>query len=197
MKNMKAQIKLTITLITVLFFGIALPTAHAQSTYQTNVAKVTIKGTSSLHDWDMTSTKGQIKAAFEISNGQVTGINTLKFSLAAESLQSSKKGLDKNAYKALSTNKHKEITFSMTSGKVTDEGNNNFKVTATGNLTIAGTTKATTIVAIGQFKANTITIKGSTKLTMTTYKVVPPTVMLGTIKTGDGLTIEYQATLTP
>lgn len=196
---MRAKINQTIAIITVIFLGIAIQKVHSQVIYQTNAANVTMKGTSSLHDWDMASNKGQIKATFEVSKGQVTGITALSFSIEAESLQSSKKGLDKNAYKALSTHKHKQITFNLTSGRVTAEGGSNFKVTATGNLIIAGTAKATTISANGQYNAstNTITIKGTTKFKMTEYKVVPPTVMLGTIKTGDELTIDYQATLTP
>ena len=171
----------------------------AQTNYQSTTGQTTIKGTSTLHDWDMTSSKGQTKASFMVQGNQVTGISTLTFTVPAESLKSDKSGLDKNAYKALNTGKHANITFTMTSGTVTSTGNNTFQVKATGNLNIAGTSKPTTITATGQLNPadKSITAKGSTTFKMTEYKVTPPTVMLGTIKTGDEVTIDYQVKLTP
>lgn len=196
---MKATITKMIAIAIIGFIGITAQQAQAQTSYQSNTGKVTIQGTSTLHDWDMTSSKGQTKATFTIADDQVTGISALTFTVQAESLKSSKNGLDKNAYKALSTDKHKQITFTMTSGKVTSEGGNKFKVTATGNLNIAGTSKPTTITATGQYNPSSkaITVSGSTKFKMTQYNVKPPTVMMGTIKTGDDITIDYQVTLTP
>lgn len=177
---------------------IALASQHVNAqTYQSSAAKVTINGTSTLHDWDMTSSSGTIKATFTVSNDQVTNISALSFNVLAESLKSSKSGLDKNAYKALKTGTSKQITFTMTSGKVTPGSGSNFKVSVTGNLTIAGTTKATTIQANGVYNPadRSITVKGATKFNMTEYKVTPPTVMMGTIKTGDSITIDYSAKL--
>lgn len=180
------------------FIVLAFQHVNAQ-TYQSSTAKVTIKGTSTLHDWDMTSPKGVVKATFAVSNNQVTTISALSFTVLAESLKSSKSGLDKNAYKALNTGTHKQITFTMTSGQVTAGSGGNFKVSATGNLTIAGTTKVTTIQATGVYNPGdqSISVQGATKFNMTAYKVTPPTVMMGTIKTGDAITIDYSTKLTP
>lgn len=180
------------------FIAFAFQHVNAQ-TYQSSAAKVTIKGTSTLHDWDMTSSSSAVKATFTVSNDQVTDINALSFNVSAESLKSSKSGLDKNAYKALKTGTHKQITFTMTSGKVTPGSGGNFKVSVTGNLTIAGTAKATTIQGTGVYNPadKSISVKGSTRFNMTEYKVTPPTVMMGTIKTGDSITIDYNVKLTP
>lgn|SRR5690606_7449025 len=180
------------------FIAFAFQHVNAQ-TYQSSAAKVTIKGTSTLHDWDMTSSSGAVKATFTVSNDQVTDISALSFNVSAESLKSSKSGLDKNAYKALKTGTHKQIAFTMTSGKVTPGSGGNFKVSVTGNLTIAGTTKTTTIQGMGVYNPadKSISVKGSTKFNMTEYKVTPPTVMMGTIKTGDSITIDYNVKLTP
>lgn len=170
---------------------------RAQHVYRSNATQATVKGTSTLHDWDMTSSKGQTKASFVIEGNQVKGINSLSFTVPAESLKSDKSGLDKNAYKALGTDKHATITFTMTSGTVTPSGNNTFRVKATGNLTIAGTTKQTTITAHGQFNPSdrSISVNGNTIFKMTGYHVKPPTVMMGTIKTGDEITVIYSGKL--
>ena len=171
---------------------------QAQTNYQSNNGQVTVKGTSTLHDWDMKSAKGQTKATFGLTGDQVSSITALSFTVAAESLKSDKNGLDKNAYKALDTDKHKQITFTMTSGSVTSAGGNKFKVNATGNLNISGTSKRVTLTADGQYNPadKSITVNGSTKFKMTDYQVKPPVLMMGTIKTGDDITIEYQVKLT-
>lgn len=167
--------------------------------YQSNTTKTTVKGTSTLHDWDMTAANGTTRATFTVADGSVTGITALNVSVTAEALKSDKSGLDRNAYKALNTGKHKSITFTMSSGTVTSTGNNTFQVRATGNLNIAGTSKQTTLTATGSYNATdkSITVNGSTKFKMTSYNVTPPTVMMGTIKTGDDVTIEYSVKLMP
>ncbi len=172
--------------------------ANAQDTYRSAATQATIQGTSTLHDWNMSSSKGQTTASFTIEGNQVIKINTLTFTVAAESLKSDKSALDKNAYKALDTDKHKNITFAMTSGTVTATGGNSFQVKATGRLTIAGTTKQTTIAATGQFNPSdkSIAFTGNTTFKMTGYDVKPPTVMMGTIKTGDEITVSYNGKLT-
>ncbi|WP_177181175.1 YceI family protein [Parapedobacter koreensis] len=195
---MKATMKLaTLGAVALLIAAAPFGLLKAQTTYQSNATQTTIKGTSTLHDWDMTSTKGQTKATFKVEGDQVTGITALTFAVLAESLKSDRSGLDKNAYKALNTDKHKNIGFTLTSGTVTSTGKNTFQVKATGNLTIAGTAKQTTITANGQFNPadKSISIKGATTFNMTGYNVKPPTVMMGTIKTGDEITVDYSAKL--
>lgn len=196
--SMTTRTKLTTLGIAALLLTASLFTAKAQNAYRCTATQTTISGTSTLHDWDMTSSNGQTTASFVIESNQVTKINTLSFTVAAESLKSDRSGLDKNAYKALDTDKHKNITFKMTSGTITSTGNNTFQVKATGNLIIAGTSKQTTITANGQFNPSdkSISVNGSTKFKMTGYNVKPPTVMMGTIKTGDDITVAYSGKLT-
>lgn len=176
-----------------------ISTANAQTNYQSNAMTTTVKGTSTLHDWDMSASNGSSHATFSMTDGALTGISVLTFTVAAEALKSDRSGLDKNAYKALNTEKHKNITFTMTKGTVTAIGANTFQVRATGNLTIGGTSKQTTITATAKYNVTdkSITVNGSTKFNMTEYKVTPPTVMMGTIKTGDAVTVEYSGKLMP
>lgn len=178
---------------------VAMITPAIAQSYQSNATTTTVKGTSTLHDWDMTASNGTTRATFTIADGSVTGITALNFTVAAEALKSDRSGLDKNAYKALGTGKNKNITFTMTNGTVTASGANTFQIRATGNLNIAGTSKQTTITATGRYNAadKSITVNGTTQFKMTEYKVTPPTVMMGTIKTGDDVTIEYNVKLMP
>lgn len=197
---MKTSILRQITTIAFLITGmIGVQNVQGQTAYQSNATSVTVKGTSTLHDWDMKSTRGQTKATFTIADNQVSGITALSFTVGAETLKSDKSGLDRNAYKALNTDKHKNITFTMTSGTVTSTGANNIRINATGNLVINGTTKSTTLVATGTYNPTdkSITVRGSTKFNMSAHGVKPPVVLMGTIKTGDEITIDYNVKLTP
>ena len=194
---MKTIVKQTILALFFVLAGIGSQLAQAQSAYQSNNGQVTVKGTSTLHDLDMKASNGQTNAIFTLSGDQVSGITALTFTVQAEALKSDKSGLDKNAYKAMNTDKHKQITFTLTSGTVTAGSGNNFKVTATGNLNINGTSKRVTLSGNGTFNPadKSISVNGATKFKMSEYGVKPPVLMMGTIKTGNDITIDYQVKL--
>lgn len=156
-------------------------------------AAISIKGTSTLHDWEMKSQAGKCDATLVMTGDKLTGITNLSFVLAAETLKSGTNGLDKNGYKALDTKKYPSISFSLVSGTITQIDATTYQFKGTGNLTISGTTKLTDLV--GTLKYNpadkSFTITGTKVMKMTEYKVTPPTVMFGAIKTGDQITIGF------
>src|SRR5690554_6910440 len=95
---MKSQLFKRIGILTLLITGVlGMQKLQAQTNYQSNNGQVTIKGTSTLHDWDMKSSRGQTKATFGLTGDQVTSVTALSFTIVAESLKSDRNGLDKNA----------------------------------------------------------------------------------------------------
>ena len=177
---------ITIKLFIIFFFiGVCVST-YAQGNKNLTKGTVIVKGTSTMHDWEMTSasTKGFIKA--EIEGSKVNSVSEVSFSITAETLKSGKSGMDKNAYKAIKTESHKEITF--TSKSVSIDGD---KISAKGTLKIAGTSKQATITGKYVVNGGTVSIKGSTSFKMTSYNVEPPTAMFGSIKTGDEIEISF------
>jgi polyisoprenoid-binding protein YceI len=64
---------------------------------------------------------------------------------------------------------------------------------AKGNLTIAGNQKSISFPVTATVTANGIVFKGTTSFKMTSFGVTPPKALLGTIKTGDEITIEFNA----
>lgn len=141
---------------------------------------VTVNGTSTLHSWDMTSKE----AAF---TGTVNGnkIDNVVFTIKATSLKSKDSSLDKNAYKALDTSKYPDITFNAVS--IPASGTSN----VSGKLTIANSTKEISLPVTVAKNGATYTLSGKVKLKMTTFGIKPPSVMMGTIKSGDEITISY------
>ena len=159
-----------------------------------------IKGTSTLHNWEMKSEKGRIEVALGVgNNAKLLGLTGLKFSVEAESLKSEKTMMDNNAYKALKTNSAKYISFLLTAATITQLNETSYQVKASGKLTVAGTTKETDVIADIKYSNadKSFIVTGTKKLKMTDYNVKPPSFMLGTVKTGDEISISFKTKLTP
>lgn len=156
---------------------------------------VAVDGTSTLHDWTIKSAQGQCEVNFELSSDKLTGVSGLTFSIPAESLKSGNNMMDNNTYKALKTKEHKNISYVLTSGSVSQVNGTTYQIKTKGKLTISGTTKETDIVANAVYNASekSYTITGNKKIKMSAWGVKPPTVMMGTIKTGDDITISFKA----
>jgi polyisoprenoid-binding protein YceI len=193
MKNMKQT--LILTTICIMGFNSLL---KAQTTYKINESKdmdMKLSGTSTLHKWSMDAKTFSGDADFNFksgSPGQLISVRSLTFSLAVADLKSSESGLNKNAYKALKTNEYKDIDYKLLSATISSEKDNKFLIKAKGDLTIAGVTKEVTLdVYCIVNDDKTITCTGSEKLSMTDYAVKPPTFMLGAMKTGDAITLDF------
>ena len=94
---------------------------------------LTIKGTSTLHDWEMKSDKGRVEVVLGLAgNTKLTGLTGLKFSVEAESLKSEKTMMDNNAYKALKTNSAKYISFLATAATINQVNETTYQIRAFG-----------------------------------------------------------------
>jgi len=166
-----------------------------KTAYRLQNLNLEVTGTSTLHDWEIKSAKGQADVNFVLASDKLTGISGLNFSIPAESLKSGNNMMDNNTYKALKTDKFKTINYVLTAGSVTQVDGATFQIKTSGKLTIAGTAKETDLVATAKYNAadKSYTITGNKKIKMSQWGVKPPTVMMGTIKTGDDITISYSA----
>ena len=154
-----------------------------------------LSGTSTLHKWTMDAKtfSGEAQFGFTHGNGgKLNSLKTLSFSLVVKDLKSGDKGLDKNAYKALKTDEYKDIDYKLISATVGPETEGRYLLKTKGDLTIAGVTKVVTMDVYCALNTDaTITCTGSDKLNMTDYQVKPPTFMLGAMKTGDAITLDF------
>ena len=153
-------------------------------------SSLTVLGTSSLHDWHVVAEKQHGKIIF--TNAKECQIEKINVEIEAESLKSGKSSMDKNTYKALNTSSYKTISFQSTEIKsVTNKGNGTFNVVAAGNLTISGTKKPITLDFTINISDTTIRLAGEKKIKMTDFNVEPPKALLGTITTGNDITIKF------
>jgi len=175
-------------------FLLIASTATAQEAYTVKDFKMSVAGTSTLHDWESEITQVTATAALDMNGAQLAGVSKLKVTIPAKGIVSTKgRIMDNKTYDALKSAQHPKITFTLAKASLS-----NSKVQATGQLTIAGTTKTVSLSADSKAgKAGSITFAGSYSLKMTDFGMEPPTAMMGTIKTGDEVTIKYQLTLAP
>ncbi|MFT4153347.1 YceI family protein [Parafilimonas sp.] len=165
----------------------------AQEKFTAQSVNISITGTSTLHDWEEKSSQGQCTASIAVKDNKID-IAALRFSTPAKGLKSEHTLMDKNTYKALNADKYPAISFVLSSATAVSSGSNTYQLKATGSLTLAGTTKQTDINATLVYNpaSKSFTCKGSKTIKMSEYGVTPPTVMMGTIKTGDQVTITYE-----
>ncbi|MGA9211241.1 YceI family protein [Kaistella sp.] len=164
----------------VLAFGLFSGLAAAQKINSSNV-KTTVSGTSTLHEWSMTSTSGTF-------SGNVSGnaIQDMSYKMGSKTLKSGKGPMDTNAYKAIQADKYPSITFTATSV-------NMGKGTMTGKLTVTNVTKTITIPTNVTKNGNSYTVWGQANIKMTDYGIIPPAFMMNTVKTGNEITITVNA----
>jgi hypothetical protein len=162
-----------------------------------NVVGLTVSGTSTMHDWDMKSSKGNCEATFTFNPaGSVTAMSGLSFVTTVRDLKSGHDAMDKNAYKALKSDKNANVSFTSANATVTAISATDFTVKTVGKLTIAGATLDAEISATCKVNADkTITVMGSKKISMKDFSMSPPTFMMGTIKTGNDVTLKFDLKL--
>ena len=183
-------------LLFTLVFLVGSAASNAQTNFKIGVNpsnKMVLSGTSTLHDWTMTTKTFTGNALFVLKPGNdISGLQSLDFSLPVLQLKGDKKALNKNAYKALKTDQYKNITFKMESAKVVGQKDFKFELRATGSLTISGVTREVTIdLYCMPNKNGSITCTGRYKIKMSDYKVEPPSFMGGMMTTGDDLTLDF------
>jgi len=185
---------LKIITCTVIIYSVSVFNAvHSQTTYQTaGPVKITIEGTSNIHDWEMNADKGNSTAVFLTdAHGAINGLSSLTFTMPVESLKSEHTAMDKNAYKAMHSDKYASLSFTVLSASIKPAGTN-YQVYAKGRLTISGVSRDVDVLAVCTINADkSISVNGAYKLKMTAYNVTPPSLMLGTIKTGDDITVKF------
>lgn len=163
--------------------------ATAQSYRVDDASKFVVAGTSTLHDWEMVSEKGKGEAAFKFMDGAFYSIESLEVALKGESLKSGKDKMDKNAYEALETEKHPTIRFDL--DRVISIENDLLRLK--GDFSAGGKTKKEIIDVQVKELEDSILLTGSFDITFTEYDMEPPSALMGTVNTGNELSISFEA----
>jgi len=194
------MVRITFNRIIIILFIFSAIAAESvsQTSYILNPesSKVTILGTSSLHDWEMEVRDIDFSTTVLIDGKVISGIQDTYFSCTTTSIVSDYKLMDKKTYEALKAEEFSSIEFKMINGKISLITGNEFSGTATGYLSIAGKTKEVNVPFSGNLlKDGQLDLEGKVNLKMSEFDIDPPKAMAGTLKTGDEVSIVYSLKL--
>ena len=158
----------------------------------TDDSYVEIRGTSTLHDWQMRSETIESRVVFRGDNGQQPeSFEFVEFELRKTTLEADQSRLRNMALDEMEADEHPHITFrSLQAGSLVANGDS-YTVTTTGELTIAGVTRNVSVEAECNSKGELLVCSGSEQLLMTDFDMDPPRLFLGTLRTDDQVTVEF------
>ncbi|NNK40810.1 MAG: YceI family protein [Winogradskyella sp.] len=153
---------------------------------------IKVSGTSTLHDWHVDGEEQS--GVLKLSGEESPSIKELLFKVKAESLKSGKSSMDKNTYKALKTDKYKDIIFEYKKTNTSVKKDlNTYTISVNGTLTVTGVSKNVDLNLEVIIEGDLIKINGKKDILMTDFEIDPPKALLGTIKTGNEITITYKS----
>ncbi len=167
----------------------------AQEEFKLAKSSVKMSGTSTLHDWTADVAKVSGNGQLTFANNVLTGIKSLNITMTTNSINSSKGStMDNNMYRELKAKAFPNMTYTLAKVTTITQKAGVYYLETEGKLTIAGTTNTISMSVTGKQNGSEITFKGTKKLKMTDFKVEPPVMFLGTLKTDDNVTISFDAT---
>ena len=156
-------------------------------------SRLWVEGTSTVKSFTCTATKLDVSVSAEPGSSPSDLVQSASLVVPVSALDCKNDTMNGHMRKALKATPTSTIAWRLDSYRV--EGAN---VVINGSLTIAGKENPIELRATGAAdNVGTIRLKGSTKFKMTEYGVKPPSLMMGTMKVGDLVTVGYDLVLTP
>ncbi|HEU0077534.1 MAG TPA: YceI family protein [Longimicrobiaceae bacterium] len=124
-------------------------------------------------------------------------VRSAEVSVAVAGLECGNATMNTHTRKALKGDANPRITYRITSYDVTPAGEAEGTVKLNGTLAIAGTEKAVSIDATATTELGRLRVRGSRQIRMTEFGVQPPSLMMGTMKVHDPVTVRFDVLLKP
>lgn len=155
-------------------------------------SKITVLGTSTIHDWEVEAMELEGNAHINEKTGMPLDIRRLRLEVAVEGLESGKDAMNKKMYEAL---KHKDfptIIYDLESVEtIKKNSDGSFELHTIGSLTIAGESKKILMQVLAAGSTSTLNFQGETTIDIASFSMSPPTAVFGSIKTGKDVTIKF------
>lgn len=161
-----------------------------QTLLKVKPSKMTVSGSSTIHEWESDITKAEFKGDVKIENMQLKEIKSFEVKFPVTSIKSTKgKTMDNKTYEAFKSEKNPNIVFVLSSARI----NTNGTLDAKGVLAMAGVSQPVDLqqVKYKVMDGGDVQITFSKTIKMTQWKMEPPTAMMGTIKVGEEVTVNF------
>ena len=125
-------------------------------------------------------------------------LKRVEVKVPVKSLKCGHDAMDNNMYKALNADATTEVSYILaTFDAVAGDAKDTFMLKTVGTLTVSGKTNSISmdVVAI-RMPDGTIKATGMVPIKMTDYGIKPPTAMFGTLRTGDGVKVNFELAIT-
>lgn len=158
-------------------------------------AQILIKGTSSLHDWQVEGSTVNGSISTDPSTWLAAGNSpaSISVSIPVSSIKSDHSRMDRIMRDALKSDKNPDITYQLSSAARTSGTGDSFVVHTNGKLTIAGATHDMVMdVTALRTSDRHYVLTGEVPIRMTDYGFKPPVAMLGTLKTGNDVKVSFR-----
>jgi len=182
-----------ITFINVLLCSfLFITTSNAQTNYKLKTHKITIHGTSSMHDWEESATKVEWSGKIKVNGTNIHDVVGVIVKIPVTSIKSTKgKTMDNKTYEAFKSDKNPDITYKLSGGSIKPG-----ILASVGTLTMAGVSKKISMNINYKVLPNgDIHLTGSHTINMLDYGMEPPKAVMGTIKVGETVTVKLDLTL--
>ncbi len=154
-------------------------------------SQLSIDGTSSLHDW--TCEVGTVQGTLVSTTEDATAIEQVELVIPIDAIGCKNDTMDRKMRDALKADDHPMITYTFARhDPATTSADGTFSLATTGTLRIAGAEKTVQVTVNGeQLPDGAVRFRGTVPLIMTEFGVTPPKALMGTLKTGDAVTIRF------
>ena len=153
-------------------------------------SKVWVDGTSNVRSFSCAAATIQADVAGETTGEPGSAVKSATLVIPVASLDCKNGTMNEHMRKALKAEKNPQIKWRMTSYRV-----DGATVTIQGFLTIAGKENAIELKGAGSADNGVLRFKGTKQFKMTEYGVKPPTMMFGTMRVGDAVTVGFDIAL--
>jgi len=180
-----------------LLAGAAVSVCAQAVRFQVTSGTITILGTSNIHDWKCsTSTLNPMVMVPSAAGTQMgKSVTSISLTIPVKSLDCGNGQMNSNLAKALHADEHPAIGFQLVSyvGRASAAGE--YQATLTGSLSINGITRPVTLIGTAHPDGSgALRATGSTSFSTKVFGVEPVKALLGSIKTGEQVTIEAMIT---
>lgn len=162
-------------------------------------SRIWVEGTSSVRSFKCDAK--DFTAALDAADGAPAAVLAGTKAVSAVSVNVSAAGLDchngtmnGHMLKAIKGKENPEITFKLASYELVKQAEGQ-AVAINGSLTLGGVTRPVTLNAKASAAEGGLEVEGSTPLKLSEYGLKAPSLMMGTMKVGDQVTVHYQLIL--
>ena len=162
-------------------------------------SKLSVEGTSTVRGWkcDATTIEATVSGAGAAATASAKDVGAAAkhalLTIPVAQLDCHNGTMNEHMRKALKANDNKTIQYRIATWEVTPRGDDSASVKTSGTLAMAGAEKPLTVdLAAKRGEAGSWKLAGSKTLQMTEWGIKPPSLMLGTMKVRDPVTIRFE-----